>query len=123
MCSTNGVIIEEDGNCLQYSRDDGSRGCGGVTAVYTRSDRLLVLRYWSLGDRSIEIHTVLEEDETRKTIRLATMAFKYEEYDEWASGSIETYDLYRGKCCITTHIVEDFVADVFGTDWSVCHSR
>lgn len=114
-----GVKIEDDGNSLQYSRDDGSRGCGGVTAVYTHSDRSLVLRYWSLGDRSIEIRTVLEDDKTHKTIRLTTMAFNFVEYDEWASGSFETYDLYRSKCCITARIVEDFVDDVFGPDWSV----
>lgn len=115
--------IDDDGDCLQYSRDDGSRGCGGVTAIYTRSEQSLVLKYWSLGDRAVEIRVALEDvDDESKTIRLATMSYHFEEYDEWARGSFETYELYKTRCCITARIVEDFISDVFGPDWTFSRS-
>ena len=102
---------------VEYTREDEC-GCGGVEGQLY-ADGSLKLRYGSVGDRAVYINAMVEIDTNAKKIMFTSMTYKFEDYDESGSGDARAYVWYkRNRCEVTAVIIEDFIADVYGADWT-----
>lgn len=108
-------VYYDDGVCLKYTVND-NYGEGGIEGVYNRKSGILFLRYGSVGDRVVQIHTKVDVNETNtgKIVRCKIMKYTFEDYGEKAIGSFKMYVYYKKRCEITCHILENFVSDIFG---------